>query len=113
MESAALGLILDSSIFIAAERQRKSVKQILEQIQKAHGEIEVGLSAVTVAELTHGIYRAKTDDSRERRRAFVDELIRDVPVHPLTLEAARLAGRIEGEQAACHRAGEASDRAIR
>jgi predicted nucleic acid-binding protein len=30
----------------------------------------------------------------------VDELIRDVPVHPVTPETARLAGRIEGDQAA-------------
>jgi len=36
----------------------------------------------------------------ERRQAFVDELIRDVPVHPVTIEIARGAGRIEGERAA-------------
>jgi tRNA(fMet)-specific endonuclease VapC len=30
----------------------------------------------------------------------VDELIRDVPVHPVTVETARIAGRIEGDQAA-------------
>jgi predicted nucleic acid-binding protein len=35
-----------------------------------------------------------------RRQAFVDELIRDVPVHPVTIETARIAGRIEGAQAA-------------
>jgi predicted nucleic acid-binding protein len=33
-----------------------------------------------------------------RRR--VDELIRDVPVHPVTILTARIAGRIEGDQAA-------------
>jgi tRNA(fMet)-specific endonuclease VapC len=32
-------------------------------------------------------------------QAFVDEIIRDVPVHPVTVETAKLAGRIEGEQA--------------
>jgi predicted nucleic acid-binding protein len=55
---------------------------------------------VTIVELTHGIQRAGTDERRQRRQAFVDELIRDVPVHPLTIDMARLAGRIEGEQAA-------------
>ena len=30
----------------------------------------------------------------------MDELIPDVPVHPVNLEVARLAGRIEGDQAA-------------
>ena len=70
MESADLGLILDSSILIAGERQRKSVKQILQQVKQVHGEVEASLSVVSVAELTHGIYRAKTNDSRERRRGL-------------------------------------------
>jgi hypothetical protein len=30
----------------------------------------------------------------------VEKLIRDLVIHPLTLEIARLAGQIEGEQAA-------------
>jgi predicted nucleic acid-binding protein len=50
-------------------------------------------------ELTHGIQRAKLEERRRYRQAFVDELIRDVPVHPVTVEIAKLAGRIEGEQA--------------
>ena len=55
---------------------------------------------VTLVELTHGIYRARTDADRERRRAFTQELRRDVAVVPVTAEIAELAGRIEGEQAA-------------
>jgi tRNA(fMet)-specific endonuclease VapC len=55
---------------------------------------------VTIVELTHGIQRAGTEERRQRRQAFVDELIRDVPVHPVTIETARIAGRIEGDQAA-------------
>jgi tRNA(fMet)-specific endonuclease VapC len=69
-------------------------------VQAVHGETESGLSAVTVVELTHGIYRAKNDADRERRRAFTEELFRDMTVHPVTLEIAKLAGKIEGEQAA-------------
>ena len=34
----------------------------------------------------------------ERRQSFVEELFQAVAVHPLTLEVARLAGRIHGEQ---------------
>jgi len=56
------------------------------------------LSAVTAVELTHGIYRAKADTDRLRRQAFVEEIFRTVTVYPLTLEVARLAGRIHGEQ---------------
>jgi predicted nucleic acid-binding protein len=31
---------------------------------------------------------------------FIERLASDVPVHPVTIEIARLAGRIEGQQAA-------------
>jgi tRNA(fMet)-specific endonuclease VapC len=95
-----MGLILDSSILVAAERGGESMRAILKRVQARQGEIESGLSAVIIVELTHGIYRAKSDVDRERRRAFTEELCRDVMVHPVTLEIAQLAGRIEGEQAA-------------
>ena len=75
-----MGIILDSSILIAAERGAESVRQILKRVQTAHGETEAGLSAVTIVELTHGIYRAKSD--AHRRRLFTEELCRDVTVHP-------------------------------
>ena len=100
MEPADVGLILDSSVVIAGERRGHTVRQILEQFRSEFGETEIGLSVVTIVELIHGVQRAGTDERRQRRQAFVDELIRDVPVHPVTLEVARLAGRIEGDQAA-------------
>ncbi len=100
MEPAHLGLIVDSSVVIAGERRGHTVRQILEQFKTGYGEIEVGFSVVTIVELTHGIQRAGTEERRQRRPAFVDELVRDVPVHPVTVETARIAGRIEGDQAA-------------
>jgi predicted nucleic acid-binding protein len=57
-------------------------------------------SAITVVELTHGIYRARSGADQQRRRVFVEELILAGPVRPVTLELARPACRIEGEQAA-------------
>jgi len=95
-----MGVILDSSVLIAGERRRESVREILKRVQAAQGEVESALSVVTIVELTHGIYRARSDADRERRRAFTDELRRDMVVHPVTVEIAELAGRIEGEQAA-------------
>jgi tRNA(fMet)-specific endonuclease VapC len=100
VESADVGLILDSSVVIAGERRGHTVRQILEQFRSDYGDTEIGLSVVTIVELVHGVQRAGTEERRQRRLAFVDELIRDVPVHPVTLEVARLAGRIEGDQAA-------------
>ncbi len=85
---------------IATERRGHTVRQFLEQIKAAHGEIEIGLSVVTIAELMHGAYRAKADVDQQRRLTFIDRLCSDVPVHPVTLETARMVGRIEGQQAA-------------
>lgn len=95
-----MGIILDSSVLIAGERKGSSVWEVLERVQATQGETDIALSAVTVVELTYGIYRAKTEADREHRQAFVEELCQAVVVHPVTIEIARLAGRIEGQQTA-------------
>ena len=95
-----MGIILDSSIIIAAERRGHTVREILEQVKVAQGEIEIGLSVVTIAELVHGAYRTKTQAQQQRRLEFIERLSNDVPIHPVTLAIARLAGRIEGQQEA-------------
>jgi len=94
-----MGLILDTSILIASERRGEAIEDILRQTRVGYGEIDIALSAVSVVELTHGIYRAKTEADRERRRVFAEGAFHDLIVHPVTLEIAQLAGRIEGEQA--------------
>ncbi len=70
-----MGLILDSSVVIAGERRGHTVRQILEQFRSDYGETEIGLSVVTIVELIHGVQRAGTEERRQRRQAFVDELI--------------------------------------
>lgn len=99
MEPAQLGVILDTSVIVTTERANLTVRQILEQIRSVHGDIEAGLSVVTIAELVHGAYRARTPDDQRSRMLFIDELCRDVPVFPMTLPIARLVGQIEGQQA--------------
>jgi predicted nucleic acid-binding protein len=100
MESARVaGLIFfDSSHIIAAERRGQTVLQMLEHVRASQGDIEIRLSVITIAELVHGAYRAKTSARQERRLAFIDRLSSDVPVYPVSLDIARLAGRIDGEQ---------------
>lgn len=96
-----MGVILDSSVLIAAERRGHSVRQILEQISASQGgNTEIGVSVVSIAELTHGAYRAKTQDQQTRRLEFIERLATDVPIYPVTIEIARLTGRIEGQQEA-------------
>ena len=84
MESSILGLVLDSSVLIAAERRRLTAEQAPESVRMLIGETPIVLSAVTVAEIGHGIYRANTPELRGRRRAFLDELKATVPIYPLT-----------------------------
>src|SRR5271165_1782193 len=100
MESALLGVILDSSLVIEAERQQLNVAQFLKQIVQKLGEREAALSSITVAELVHGIHRANTEDRRARRRAFLDDLKATVPVYPITDNTAELVGKISGESSA-------------
>jgi predicted nucleic acid-binding protein len=95
-----LGLILDTSVLIASERRGESVESILRQARTAHGEFDVALSAVSAVELTHGIYRARTDAQRLQRKIFAEDVYHDLIVHPVSLAIAQLAGQIEGEQAA-------------
>jgi predicted nucleic acid-binding protein len=95
-----MGLILDSSVVIAAERKGLDDLAILEQLKADFGETAFGLSVVTIAELTHGAYRAQNEARKLRRLAFVDRLCRELAIYPVTVEIARTVGRIEGQQAA-------------
>jgi predicted nucleic acid-binding protein len=93
-----MGLILDSSVVIAAERRGDNVTQMLKQIAAATGDQRAVLSSVGLTELVHGIYRAQTAQARSRRDSFIRELLNDVEVYPYTKETALLAGKIDGEQ---------------
>ncbi len=79
---------------------RRTVEELLDGIRQTFGEVEIAKSPVTVAELVHGVARAKTAEIRSRRRAFIDELKKHVPVHPVTDESGEIAGSLSGEQAA-------------
>ena len=95
-----MGLILDTSVLIAAERKGQSAAQLLEDVMAAFGNQEAAMASVALVELAHGIWRANTPDRRMRRQAFVDDVLADVPVYPLTRHVALLAGRLDGEQQA-------------
>jgi predicted nucleic acid-binding protein len=99
MASTILGLVLDSSVLIAAERRKLTPAQVIEDVVKRVGAVPVILSALTVAEVGHGIYRANTEEIRQRRRAFLDELKATIPIHPITGPTAEIIARVGGEQA--------------
>jgi hypothetical protein len=54
-----MGLILDSSIVVAAERRGETVERLIERVVGATGDQEAQLSAVGLTELIHGLYRRK------------------------------------------------------
>ena len=93
-----MGLILDSSVVIAAERRGDTVEKLIEQVISVTGDQDAALSSVGLTELAHGIYRAQTPEVRLRRQSFIDELLRDLAVYPYTKATAMLAGKIDGEQ---------------
>jgi len=93
-----MGLILDSSVVIAAERRGETVEQLIARILRATGDQDAALSAVGLTELVHGLHRASTPEVRLRRESFLNELLADLAVYPYTKETALLAGRLDAEQ---------------
>ena len=95
-----MGLILDSSVVIAAERRGDTVEKLIEQVISVTGDQDAALSSVGLTELVHGVYRAQTPAMRLRRQSFIDELLSDLTIYPYTKATALLAGKIDGEQQA-------------
>lgn len=100
MEPAIRGLVLDSSVLVAAERSKQTIHDGIDSLQAAVGDLPIVLCALTVAELAHGIYRADTPQRSRQRRQFLDEFKAHVPVRPVTAVTAEIIGRIGGELAA-------------
>jgi tRNA(fMet)-specific endonuclease VapC len=100
MESTVLGIVLDSSAVIAAERRKLEVADFIDEILQAHGAVDLSLSPVTVAELVHGVFRARTSEASAHRKAYIEELVALLPVHPITARTGWLAGQIEERESA-------------
>jgi len=92
-----MGLALDSSVLIAAERGAKPVSELLLQLEEKHGETEIILPVITLIEMEHGFHRAINPELAQRRRDYLDTVYAAIPIEPLTEEMARLAARIDAE----------------
>ena len=95
-----MGLVLDSSAAVAAERQDKNAKQLLESVALENGDDDLAISVITLLELAHGLTRADTPARRDKRQQFLSELMSVVPIHPITAQIALRAGRIDGQSQA-------------
>ena len=80
-----MGLILDTSVLVEGERGRID----LSTLKQRYASEEVGISAVTVAELLLGAERAAQPALKMRRAAFAEWIIQTVPILPFGVREAR------------------------
>jgi len=80
-----VGVILDTSVLVAAERRTLRVGDLLHSL----AEEPVAMAAITASELLHSCHRASEPGVRARRWAFVEGLLDAIPVIPFGLAEAR------------------------
>jgi tRNA(fMet)-specific endonuclease VapC len=88
-----VGILIDSSVFIAAERGRLALAEHIRGLEQE----PIALSALTASELLHGVHRANDAHRRSRRERFVDAILTRFPVVEFGLEAARVHARLWAE----------------
>ena len=81
-----MGVILDTSVLIEAERQEFEIDKFTENREE---EI-FGLSVITVSELLHGVYRADSTKRRLKRSAYVEKVIELFPIYVFEISIARI-----------------------
>lgn len=92
-----MGLILDSSVLIKAERRAETVSSLLRSIKEATGHTVVAISAISVIELGHGVWRADTAERAEKRRLYLRDVYAAIRVEPFTKEMGERAAQIDAE----------------
>jgi tRNA(fMet)-specific endonuclease VapC len=91
-----MGILIDSSVLIAWERDRLDLQSQLEE----YTEEDFAISVITASELLHGVHRAVNPAQRPRREAFVEGLLARLPVISFDAVAARIHARLSAELAA-------------
>lgn len=92
-----MGLVLDSTVFIAAERRGLNVRQTLAELAARFSGEPFAVSVITLMELAHGAARADSPLRATLRHQFVRELLVASPIQELTAPIAVRAGQIDGE----------------
>ncbi len=89
-----MGLMLDSTVRIAAERRGESPYEVVSRVVDRWADINLCISVVTASELIHGIWRAKDEARRTRREQFVEGILSKVPTVSVNLAIARVVARV-------------------
>jgi predicted nucleic acid-binding protein len=95
-----MGLILASIVLIKAEREGQNARQMLTAVSRTAGNTDIAISVVTLIELAYGAARADTAERKAKRLEFIQELLRALPIHPVTVPIALRVGQIDGENQA-------------
>lgn len=100
-----MGFLIDTNLFIAAERSRQTgqLPRLFEQLPEAGHDGGVFISVVTASELLVGVHRATSTPIRERRRAFVEAILSQFDAVPISLPVARAHANLIAEFAAAGR----------
>jgi len=75
-----VGLIIDSTEFIGAERVGKTAREALFDIRQSIGPEEIAISIISLVELQHGIARANTPQRKAMRTQFLSELMNGMSI---------------------------------
>lgn len=95
-----MGLLIDSTVFVHAERTRQTPADLVAGLMSRWGDLELGVSVMSAGELFHGCWRAPTAARRASRGEFVEAILAAVPVIPITLAIARIFGEIDARLSA-------------
>lgn len=90
-----MGLLIDSTLLIRAERNLLTPAQLVADIFDRWGDVELAISAMSAGELLHGCWRADTPARRARREEFVEAVLSALPVVAITLPIARIFAEID------------------
>jgi predicted nucleic acid-binding protein len=83
-----MGVLIDSSTLIAAERGELDLERVLADAGDESPD-EIAIAAVTASELLHGVHRL-TGVAEARAALFVAAILDRVPVIPFDLDVARV-----------------------
>ncbi len=89
-----MGMMVDTNVFIRFEKSSKAI-----DLSPWEPSERVYISVVTVSELLRGVYRADTEERRQRRSAFVEAILSGIGVLDFSIDCARIHAEIYAELA--------------
>ena len=82
--------IVDTDIFVAADRGRLNLPELL----TSYSERRFYISVITASELLHGVHRANEPKIRARREAFVEAILVEYEILEIDLRIGRIRAQI-------------------